>query len=824
MGAAMPLPADGANPNICEVGGKGLILPREYEQEWPRALRIILYAVALGWFFMGIALVADVFMGAIEAITAKKTRRWCAERKRLITVMVWNETVGNLTLMALGSSAPEILLSIIELLKNDFFSGELGPATIVGSAAFNLLMILAVCIFSVPDGDTRGVKQMGVYVTTVVASLFAYFWLLIILNWWTPNIVTVAEGLLTFAFFPVLVFVAYAVDTQMFSCNSSSGSREKELIDAFTSKDELARLEGKIQQEHGGTLTPEQVLKIIEINHTPKASRARYRVAAIRNMTGSKKVRLPKITRSFTKIAPGNEDEEACTSKMKREATVPIVEFEAAGFAVMENCGHISISVNRSGVVDKPVTVHYCTRDGDAKQQSDYEHTEGDLEFKPNELTKSFDVKIVDDESYETDEHFFVDLSLPAGESAAIGERGSLKVVIIDDDLPGIIGFPEDDLNVKQGNSDSVVLVEVKRANGATGTVTCDYATEDESALAGKDYKKAEGTLTFGPGESVKSFPLTIHGHGAYEKWELFRVILSNVTGGARFDSKTDGGEETCILSVNIEPSEDRKEMIDNLAMRCFVNWDKTKLGNANWADQFKSALQVNGGDDDDDESDTPPSPPTASDWVVHLVLLPWKLFFALIPPADYCGGWACFVVSLTAIGLVTALVGDLAGLFGCVLGLGNLITAITIVALGTSLPDTFASRTAAMKEPHADASIVNVTGSNSVNVFLGLGLPWMIAAFYWSGGANDEWEKRYEGKSFTKGISSAFVVEAGSLSFSVTVYSICAVCCIVVLFVRRLVFKGELGGPKIAKILSSALLASLWLLYIGLSIWYELK
>lgn len=58
-------------------------------------------------------------------------------------------------------------------------------------------------------------------------------------------------------------------------------------------------------------------------------------------------------------------------------------------------------------------------------------------------------------------------------------------------------------------------------------------------------------------------------------------------------------------------------------------------------------------------------------------------------------------------------------------------VSAITLVALGTSLPDTFASRTAAVKEQFADNSIGNITGSNSVNVFLGLGLPWMIAAIY---------------------------------------------------------------------------------------------
>lgn len=56
---------------------------------------------------------------------------------------------------------------------------------------------------------------------------------------------------------------------------------------------------------------------------------------------------------------------------------------------------------------------------------------------------------------------------------------------------------------------------------------------------------------------------------------------------------------------------------------------------------------------------------------------------------------------------------------------------AITFVSLGTSLPDLFASKVAAIQETHADNAIGNVTGSNSVNVFLGLGLPWLMAAIY---------------------------------------------------------------------------------------------
>merc|ERR1711968_186977 len=50
-------------------------------------------------------------------------------------------------------------------------------------------------------------------------------------------------------------------------------------------------------------------------------------------------------------------------------------------------------------------------------------------------------------------------------------------------------------------------------------------------------------------------------------------------------------------------------------------------------------------------------------------------------------------------------------GIFGCLVGLSDGITAITFVALGTSLPDTFASKTAAVQYKTADASVGNVTG-----------------------------------------------------------------------------------------------------------------
>jgi solute carrier family 8 (sodium/calcium exchanger) len=116
---------------------------------------------------------------------------------------------------------------------------------------------------------------------------------------------------------------------------------------------------------------------------------------------------------------------------------------------------------------------------------------------------------------------------------------------------------------------------------------------------------------------------------------------------------------------------------------------------------------------------------------IYHFFAIGWNIVFAFIPPRRYLNGWLSFVVGLTAIGLCTAIVAEFANLLGCAIQLKQAVTAITLVALGTSLPDTFASKISAQNSPNADAAIGNITGSNSVNVFLGLGLPWSIAAIY---------------------------------------------------------------------------------------------
>jgi len=164
-------------------------------------------------------------MNAIEKICgATKTTKIVKEEGGVVVIttkqtQVWNDTVANLTLMALGSSAPEILLSAIEISGGlgQQNPGELGPGTIVGSAAYNLMIISAVCILSLVKDATSRIKLYKTFNFTSFTSLFAYVWMLFVLQIFSPDIVELWEALLTLSFFPIMVAGAYWSD-QDFCC------------------------------------------------------------------------------------------------------------------------------------------------------------------------------------------------------------------------------------------------------------------------------------------------------------------------------------------------------------------------------------------------------------------------------------------------------------------------------------------------------------------------------------------------------------------------------------------------------------------------------
>ncbi|GFG40227.1 hypothetical protein Cfor_09815, partial [Coptotermes formosanus] len=176
---------------------------------------------------------------------------------------------------------------------------------------------------------------------------------------------------------------------------------------------------------------------------------------------------------------------------------------------------------------------------------------------------------------------------------------------------------------------------------------------------------------------------------------------------------------------IRLKESKEFKNTVDKLVQRANAS---ILIGTSSWKEQFVEAITVSADDGGDDEEEKLPS---CGDYIMHFVTLFWKILFAFVPPTDLFDGYLCFVTSICGIGCLTAVIGDVASHFGCTVGLKDTVTAVAFVALGTSVPDTFASKVAAIQDKYADASVGNVTGSNAVNVFLGIGVAWSLAAIY---------------------------------------------------------------------------------------------
>lgn len=868
---------------------EGVILPIWQPQNpsfGDKIARATVYFVAMVYMFLGVSIIADRFMSSIEVITSQEkeiTIKKANGETTRTTVRIWNETVSNLTLMALGSSAPEILLSVIEVCGHNFEAGDLGPSTIVGSAAFNMFIIIAICVYVVPDGEVRRIKHLRVFFVTAAWSIFAYTWLYLILSVISPGVVEVWESMLTFFFFPICVLFAWVADRRLLFYKYvykryRAGKQRGMIIETEGDRPSLKadiEMDGKMINSHtenfiDGSLVLEadekdqddeearrdmaKILKELKQKHPDKEieqlielanyqvlsqqqkSRAFYRIQATRLMTGAGNI----LKRHAADQARKAVSMQEVNSEVIENEPVSKIYFEQATYQCLENCGTVALTIiRRGGDLTNTVFVDFRTEDGTANAGSDYEFTEGTVVFKPGETQKEIRVGIIDDDIFEEDENFLVHLSNIKVNSqtadinletnhittlACLGSPATATVTIFDDDHAGIFTFEEPVTHV----SESIGTMEVKvlRTSGARGTVIVPYKTVEGTARGGgEDFEDTCGELEFQNDDIVKTILVKVIDDEEYEKNKTFYleigeprlVEMSEKKGDFTFTEENEDTQpltskeeeerriaemgrpvlgEHMRLEIIIEESYEFKSTVDKLIKKTNL---ALVVGTNSWREQFIEAITVSAGEDDDDDECGEEKLPSCFDYVMHFLTVFWKVFFAFVPPTEYWNGWACFIVSISMIGLLTAFIGDLASHFGCTIGLKDSVTAVVFVALGTSVPDTFASKVAATQDQYADASIGNVTGSNAVNVFLGIGVAWSIAAIYHAAH------------------KQPFKVEPGNLAFSVTLFTIFAFINVGVLLYRRRpdVAGGELGGPRTAKLLTTGLFTLLWLLYI---------
>ncbi|KAK4750369.1 hypothetical protein SAY87_027818 [Trapa incisa] len=494
-------------------------------------VRASLYFIGLAYCFIGLSAITCRFFRSMENV-AKQTRK-VVERdpntnlESIRYEKVWNYTIADITLLAFGTSFPQISLAIIDAFQNlgQMYAGGLGPGTLVGSAAFDLFPIHAVCVIIPKAGEMKKISDIGVWLVELFWSFWAYIWLYIILEVWTPNIVTLWEALLTVLQFGFLLIHAYAQDK-----------------------------------------------------------------------------RWPYLSLPFAR-------------------------------------------------------------------------SERPEEWVPEEA-----------ESYK-------------------------KIINSWDECSEILQVSEDE------NRNIVDIFSI-HSNLQTGN---GYQNVANGEIAESSHEHIQKLIKF---------------------------------------------EESHVLSVW------KQHFVDAFRLE---NPESRKLENA--SRRFSRIL-----------------------W--QLLLIPWRFLFAFVPPYQIAHGWIAFICSLIFISGIAYVVTKLTDLISCTTGINSYVIAFTALAGGTSWPDLVASKIAAERQTTADSAIANIICSNSVNIYVGIGIPWLIDTAY----------------NFIAFREPLRMENAAGLSFSLLVFFSTSVGCIGVLVLRRLTLGAELGGPRFWAWMTCIYLMFLWLIFVVLS------
>ncbi|MCU7933390.1 MAG: hypothetical protein KZQ99_00735 [Candidatus Thiodiazotropha sp. (ex Dulcina madagascariensis)] len=222
-----------------------------------------------------------------------------------------------------------------------------------------------------------------------------------------------------------------------------------------------------------------------------------------------------------------------------------IFAFSQSEYSADEFDGSVSVEVARQSGSQGVAMVNYTTGDGTATAGGDYEVAGGTLLFADGEVSKSFQVTLIDDALYEGAET--INLTLSNAFGAILGTTTTSAINLGDDDAPGTAGAVDFSTAVytiaEDGGS---VTATVTRSGGSTGAISIDYATLDGSATASSDYTFSTGRISFADGDATaKTFSVPIIDDSELEGDEQLTLQLTNSQGGAVL-----GAQSTAQITV----------------------------------------------------------------------------------------------------------------------------------------------------------------------------------------------------------------------------------------------------------------------------------
>jgi hypothetical protein len=220
------------------------------------------------------------------------------------------------------------------------------------------------------------------------------------------------------------------------------------------------------------------------------------------------------------------------------------------------------VTVVRAGTATSAGSVDYSTNDGTAAAGTDYTSTSGTLNWAENDSTpKTISVPISNTTPHSDDKSFAVVLSNP-GAAVSLASPGSATVTISGDAAGAVGALQLSAASYAIAQSAGTLTVTITRTGGSSGSVTVAYATADGTAVAGKDYTAANGTLQWADGDAVaKTVSIPISNASPFSGSKTFGVTLSGPSAMATIGSPNSatvtiaGGASAAVGSLQLSKS-----------------------------------------------------------------------------------------------------------------------------------------------------------------------------------------------------------------------------------------------------------------------------
>jgi hypothetical protein len=206
--------------------------------------------------------------------------------------------------------------------------------------------------------------------------------------------------------------------------------------------------------------------------------------------------------------------------------------YSSPTYSVKNGAGSLSVAVNRVGGSSGPASVEYFTQDGSASHVTNFGHVVGNLYWASGDaLPKYFSVPIHAATLSQSSVDFLVKISNATGASKA-SKDWSLVTITNAAAAADVVALAKPTFTVSQ--SAGALAVSAVRTGSSAGAVSVAYATANGTAVAGKDYTAAAGTLSWAAGDtSAKTFTVAVNKAAPFTGTRDFKVNLSKNTGGA---------------------------------------------------------------------------------------------------------------------------------------------------------------------------------------------------------------------------------------------------------------------------------------------------